>query len=103
MFTKPIPRRRFLLSLFSVIAASQITSSVSAGDFRHEPTMEKTWNKNLIRSIQRKLSENGFDVGPADGIPGPNTKKGIKDFQRSKGLNVDGEISDQLIRELELG
>ena len=31
-----------------------------------------------------------YDVGDADGIPGPKTRAGVEAFQRDYGLVVDG-------------
>ncbi|GAC15645.1 lytic murein transglycosylase [Aliiglaciecola lipolytica] len=40
--------------------------------------------------LQNGLNELGFDVGKADGIMGPATRKGIRQFQLSKNLLADG-------------
>lgn len=71
-----------------------------------------------VRSIQEALRAAGFDPGLIDGIAGRRTKKAIEDFQRTKGLKVDGiagpqtlgalfpkrvEIFDTLIPKIETG
>jgi membrane-bound lytic murein transglycosylase B len=43
-----------------------------------------------MQLLQTKLNELGFDVGKADGILGPATRKGLRGFQISKGIIADG-------------
>jgi hypothetical protein len=103
MFSKTLSRR-MVLKLFAVSAMGIAVSNVSfAGDFRYEPRSEEYWPRNLVRAVQGRLKELGFDPGPIDGIYGPKTKNGIMEFQRFKNLKEDGKISNELIGELGLG
>nr|WP_158970691.1 lytic murein transglycosylase [Paraglaciecola sp. L3A3] len=43
-----------------------------------------------MKNFQDKLNQLGFDVGVADGILGPATRKGVRGFQTSVGLIADG-------------
>lgn len=43
-----------------------------------------------MRQLQDKLNELGFDVGKADGILGPGTRSGIRQFQLSQDMIADG-------------
>lgn len=46
-----------------------------------------------IRIAQRRLIEHGYTgVGPVDGIYGNLTQAAVADFQRDKGLTVDGQL-----------
>ncbi len=101
MFSKSISRR-LMLKLMIGSAIGLVTSDANSGDFRYEPRSEKNWPRNIVRAVQSRLNEIGFDLGPADGIYGPKTKKAIMEFQNSKNLKVDGKISNKLIGELEL-
>ena len=103
MISKPISRRRFLVGLMSVAAVGLVASGAHAGDFRYEPRTENNWPRNVIRAIQTRLNELGFDAGSVDGFYGPKTKRAIMEFQRTKNVNVDGKISDKLVHELKLG
>jgi membrane-bound lytic murein transglycosylase B len=49
-----------------------------------------------MQLLQVKLNELGFDVGTADGILGPATRKGIRGYQASKGMIADGYPSRQV-------
>lgn len=43
-----------------------------------------------VAELQRKLSNLGYAVGPADGIFGPRTKSAVTAFQADHGLIADG-------------
>jgi len=45
---------------------------------------------NLIKAVQRKLKEIGYNPGPVDGLMGPRTSNAIERYQRDNGLVVDG-------------
>jgi hypothetical protein len=47
-----------------------------------------------VRELQAKLTELGFPLN-VDGIFGPETAQRVRDFQRSKGLAVDGVVGPQ--------
>jgi len=43
-----------------------------------------------VLSLQRRLSELGFEVGRVDGVFGPRTGEALREFQRNVGLPADG-------------
>ena len=45
-----------------------------------------------VKWAQQTLTALGYDCGEIDGIFGPDTDKGVKAFQKAKGLTVDGDI-----------
>lgn len=51
-----------------------------------------------IRRIQRELDRLGFNPGPADGSLGLKTTAAIKQYQRSRGLDPTGLVSEDLIQ-----
>jgi len=55
-----------------------------------------------VAKVQRLLKALGYDPGLADGVAGARTRDAIRSFQRSAGLRPDGEISDDLVRQLAL-
>jgi hypothetical protein len=101
MVSKPISRR-LMLKFLVASPMCLIASNVVSKDFRYEPESEENWPRNLIRRVQSRLKELGFDPGPIDGMHGSKTQKSIMAFQRSRNLKVDGRISNQLIGELDL-
>jgi peptidoglycan hydrolase-like protein with peptidoglycan-binding domain len=44
------------------------------------------------KDIQTALKNAGFYLGNIDGKNGSLTKKGIREFQKAKGLSVDGKV-----------
>ena len=45
---------------------------------------------STVRQVQYNLNFLGFNVGSVDGVCGNNTVKGIRNYQKSRGLEVDG-------------
>jgi len=52
------------------------------------------------REIQQRLADLGYAPGPADGLPGKNTRSAINAFQRDNGMPADGQPSRQLLSSL---
>jgi len=50
--------------------------------------------KELV-GVQQRLRNLGFNPGPADGEMTERTRRAIKDFQASAGLDVTGDADDQ--------
>ncbi|MEN8893995.1 lytic murein transglycosylase [Planktotalea arctica] len=51
-------------------------------------------------ALQERLTARGFDTGGADGILGTKSRAAISGYQKSKGLPVTGEPSQELLRAL---
>jgi peptidoglycan hydrolase-like protein with peptidoglycan-binding domain len=49
----------------------------------------------IILEVQQALNDQGYDVGKPDGKVGPSTQKGLRDFQKSKGLPQTGQPDKQ--------
>lgn len=47
-------------------------------------------SRDIVKQLQIKLNEQGFDVGKADGILGRNSVLGLQGFQKKHGLIADG-------------
>lgn len=54
-----------------------------------------------VRELQRMLNALGFDVGKEDGIFGPRTTQGVREFQRNVGAKLDGIVGLDTVRSLE--
>ena len=57
-------------------------------------------HRQLVKSIQLKLTDLGYEPGIADGIPGAGTKQAIKYFQQTNALPITGTISQNLLSAL---
>jgi N-acetylmuramoyl-L-alanine amidase len=53
-----------------------------------------------VRELQRILNALGFDAGKRDGIFGPRTAEGVREFQRNVAARVDGIVGLHTIREM---
>jgi peptidoglycan hydrolase-like protein with peptidoglycan-binding domain len=53
-----------------------------------------------VKQVQEKLSEQGYDVGPVDGIFGPKTQQALRKFQEDKGVQPTGQIDQQTMAAL---
>ncbi|MGG7054869.1 peptidoglycan-binding domain-containing protein [Nitrosomonas sp. ANs5] len=53
----------------------------------------------LIRKVQRALTDAGFNPGAADGLMGPRTMRALTDFQQQHQL-AKGELTKETLREL---
>lgn len=49
-----------------------------------------------VKDLQNKLNQLGFDVGTADGIMGPATRRGIQGFQSANQFIADGFPAPEL-------
>jgi localization factor PodJL len=57
----------------------------------------------MVREVQMKLNQKGFDVGGPDGVMGPRTKDALMQFQRQQGLAASGEIDNETMAALDIG
>ena len=55
-----------------------------------------------VAELQRSLNSLGFDCGLVDGIFGPDTLRGLLEFQANRGLAEDGLTGTEVIDELRL-
>lgn len=51
--------------------------------------------RNEVRLAQQRLQREGFNPGPADGLPGAATAKALRAYQRHKGLSVTGRLDNR--------
>ena len=75
---------------------SREKADASIAHFSAEMTSGYT-DAPTVMYVQLRLLALGYDVGPADGIAGPMTRAAIAAFQSSERLNVDGNLSRELV------
>ena len=54
----------------------------------------------IVEQVQKKLTELGYDPGPADGKMGKKTEAAIKSFQKDNSLPATGKIDDATLTKL---
>jgi N-acetylmuramoyl-L-alanine amidase len=72
----------------------------SLGDrlLRYDP--ERPVRGDDVTTLQDRLHELGYDAGAVDGIFGPETETGLRNFQRDYGLTADGTCGPATLRAL---
>ena len=55
-----------------------------------------------VASVQTRLIELGYAPGKVDGIIGPRTMAAIKAYQGDNALAVDGQVTDDLLVQLQV-
>ena len=71
------------------------------------PEVQATWPRDLqllsrsqLLALQATLNERGFDSGKPDGMMGPMTRNGVRQYQLSLGLPADGYPTLDLLNRL---
>jgi len=64
------------------------------------PREEQPLARRQVEEMQERLSALGYDVGTPDGILGPNTRQGLRAWQRDQGLVPDGFATRSLLQRL---
>ena len=83
--------RRFIATiLVAVMLVSVLSSAVMASEVSRE----------TVQEVQQALNDAGFDCGTPDGAAGDKTKKAISEYQQANGLEVTGEITEELLATL---
>lgn len=59
------------------------------------------YDRAQVLTIQKNLNALGYNVGAADGLYGPGTRRGIEAFQRDRGMPVDGKPSPAMQAKLD--
>ncbi|WP_227367620.1 lytic murein transglycosylase [Halomonas sp. M20] len=64
------------------------------------PRGEKALSRTQVEELQAHLNARGMEVGKPDGILGPNSRKGIREYQRHLGKTPDGFATLKLLQRL---
>jgi membrane-bound lytic murein transglycosylase B len=90
-------------SEFYGIAVGQLANQIIGGAaIQAELPDLPTYSIAQMAQVQRQLNALGFNVGGADGIIGPATRKGLREFQAANDLIADGFPSPQTLETLAL-
>lgn len=67
---------------------------------KRRPEVDRPLSRSAVVEIQKRLLALGYAIGPADGIAGTLTRRGIRAFQKGKGYPADGYPSAKLLNRL---
>ncbi|MFZ3221060.1 MAG: lytic murein transglycosylase [Rhodoferax sp.] len=72
------------------------------------PAVQATWPRDVqplsrsqVLELQTALNARGFECGTPDGMVGPATQRGVRQYQRSLGLPADGYPTLDLLQRLQ--
>lgn len=57
-------------------------------------------DRTAVSSLQARLTDLGYDPGPADGQLGPKTRAAIRAYQKDTGLKADGQVTASLLERI---
>ncbi len=66
----------------------------------HQKLAIENLNKKQVREMQKLLNDQGYNVGSVDGIIGPKTQQGLRQFQESQGIAATGKPDEETLRAL---
>jgi peptidoglycan hydrolase-like protein with peptidoglycan-binding domain len=55
-------------------------------------------SSDLVRAVQRELTQRGYNPGPQDGTVSPLTRAAILAYEKDQGLPSTGEASERLLK-----
>lgn len=60
-------------------------------------------SKEDVKKVQQSLTDKGFHPGAVDGVMGPRTRAGIREYQKAENLPVTGRLDGETAGKLEVG
>lgn len=89
-------------SEFYAIAVGYLADRIVGGGALQQALPElPNYSIEQVKAMQARLNQLGFDVGEADGILGPATRKGIQGFQIANNLIADGFPYPQIFQAIQ--
>ena len=64
------------------------------------PTLKKGVQGNITKLLQERLVKIGYNTNGVDGIFGNGTYSAIREFQKTRGLSIDGIVGQNTWRKL---
>ncbi len=94
---------RYNNSTSYALAVGHLSDRIAgAGPFVAEwPRGLAAMSRSQIKDLQRLLNEHGYPAGTPDGLIGPNTRKALRQYQRSQGWVSDGYPTFAILQSLQ--
>lgn len=93
-----------LLSIWFVVSSAVFLTACVSNPVQQTSSQAvpsaPTDQRELVSSVQRMLSQKGFDPGPIDGVEGRATRTALSQFQNSRGLPSTGQVNDEAYQQL---
>ena len=67
------------------------------------PTREAIERADEVTQLQQQLLLRGYSPGPADGALGAQTRAALRDFQKTEGMPITGDLTEQTKMMLGIG
>ncbi|MFK7793403.1 MAG: peptidoglycan-binding protein [Devosiaceae bacterium] len=84
------------------LLAPVITPNPTVGTNQPLPRAAETRSAQpVVAAVQAVLAEMGYQPGSIDGVIGPSTEEAIRRFQLRRALEPNGQITGDLLREIE--
>jgi membrane-bound lytic murein transglycosylase B len=90
---------RWNRSEFYALAVGRLADRIAGGGplSRPPPVVTGRISADDVRQLQMDLASLGFDVGEADGIAGPATRRALSRFQASRERIADGHLDAEIL------
>jgi peptidoglycan hydrolase-like protein with peptidoglycan-binding domain len=90
-----------VIAIVSMLPLTGVPTVVGAGARYESRTDDSIYTRhNLVKHLQRLLTEKGYNPGPVDGFYGPRTQMAVRAYQKDTGLVVDGELNMETLKNL---
>jgi len=95
---------RWNRSEFYALSVGYLADRINgAGELRRPPPTDMpNLSVALVKELQSRLNDLGFDTGEPDGILGPATREAIRAFQQKRNMVADGYPSHRVLKTLDL-
>jgi Putative peptidoglycan binding domain len=94
--------KRSDILLAYLAAGALVAGPAFAKQSRNEAAPMYVTSSTLMEA-QKKLNQEGFDAGRADGRWGTKTAKAVKSFQEKNNLSASGRLDEQTLADLGIG
>lgn len=94
--------KRSNILLVFVAAGTLAAGPAFARQSRNETAPKQIQSSTLMKA-QKKLDQEGYKVGHADGKWGRKTTEAVKSFQKNNNLPVTGKLDQQTLADLGIG
>ena len=86
-----------------LITTASVTLALGVLGLTFAPTASAASHKEDAITVQKSLKDKGLYNGPIDGLLGPQSRAGIREYQKSENLPVTGRLDADTAGKLGVG